>query len=455
MEWGELPSVVLLEIYDYLTVKDRLSSSSVCRNWRAPAFQVPLSDDELVLKLCSEADIPKVKFLARNFAVKVQEVSLTFDASSPNCLELVEEILGLLEDNTQLKSLRIRFSEETVVKNIFEEQANTNTLILRNYFLRKVLEPLHHVLQARNYLETFSFPFIQELANQGSVILSNLTKTSKVHSLQKLFLATVRNAASATGPSLFSAWNVNSFANIQMLSLDHDVLSDDVLSSLGVGNRYGGIKRLNLVAVLPNPAVSNIGWSKFVTNNPTCGVRLIVTGQQIALNHSSNLLFPSVPLTHFRTMNCKGIRMVYMNSLIRWNEKSLEHLEVIDEDYDWAEHYLSQEDSQEGEQFLDPFIYAAWRCPNLRTIKIGFRYCGHNLVGIARLKGSNLLCLEIPKSQVMYHNMSQLSQEVSKALGRKWRPMDEGGAGGKAKSTNCKIPRSIFHTMRAMKEDEA
>ena len=63
--------------------------------------------------------------------------------------------------------------------------------------------------------------------------------------------------------------------------------------------------------------------------------------------------------------------MAYMNSLIRWNEKSLEHLEVIDEDYDWNENYMSQEDMQAGDQFLDPFIYAAWRCANLRTIKIG------------------------------------------------------------------------------------
>lgn len=136
MEWSELPSVVLLEIYDYLSVKDRLNASVVCKNWRAPVFQVPLTNDELVLTLRSEADIPKVKFLARNFAVKVQEVSLLFDASNPNCLDLVEEILGLLEDNTQLKSFRVRFSEESLVKDIFNEHANTNTLILRNYFIK-------------------------------------------------------------------------------------------------------------------------------------------------------------------------------------------------------------------------------------------------------------------------------------------------------------------------------
>lgn len=59
-----------------------------------------------------------------------------------------------------------------------------------------------------------------------------------------------------------------------------------------------------------------------------------------------------------------------MNSLIRWNEKRLEHLELVDENYDWME-YMSQAEELEGDQFLDPFIYAAWRCPNLCTIKIG------------------------------------------------------------------------------------
>lgn len=51
-----------------------------------------------------------------------------------------------------------------------------------------------------------------------------------------------------------------------MLSLDHDVLSDNVLATLGMGNRLGGLKRLNLTAVQGNPAVTNVGWTKFVSN---------------------------------------------------------------------------------------------------------------------------------------------------------------------------------------------
>lgn len=51
-----------------------------------------------------------------------------------------------------------------------------------------------------------------------------------------------------------------------MLSLDHDVLSDNVLATLGMNNRVGGLKRFNLTAVRGNPDVSNAGWTKFVAN---------------------------------------------------------------------------------------------------------------------------------------------------------------------------------------------
>lgn len=108
------------------------------------------------------------------------------------------------------------------------------------------------------------------------------------------------------------------------------------------------------------------------------------------VNHSSNLLFPTVPLTHFRAMYCKGIRMACMNSLIRWNEKRLEHLELIDENYDWME-YMSQAEEMEGDQFLDPFIYAAWRCPNLRTIKIGRLTQCNNESGISKQRHLTIL----------------------------------------------------------------
>jgi len=87
-------------------------------------------------------------------------------------------------------------------------------------------------------------------------------------------------------------------------------------------------------------------------------------------DHNSNLCFPSTPLTHFRALYCHRIRMNMLNSMIMWNERRLEHLELVNENQDWMENII-QSANDIGDDFIDPFIYAAWRVKTLRTIKIG------------------------------------------------------------------------------------
>jgi len=134
MEWGELPTVVLVEVYKYLSIRDRLKASSVCRNWRLPGFQVPLSD-HLSLRLEGEEDIPRVRFLMQQFVYKVSYVSFTFNAVTPNCLDLVEEALVLLETNNSLKSLKLICSDNSLMEAV-ANKADTKALIRRKYFIK-------------------------------------------------------------------------------------------------------------------------------------------------------------------------------------------------------------------------------------------------------------------------------------------------------------------------------
>lgn len=53
-----------------------------------------------------------------------------------------------------------------------------------------------------------------------------------------------------------------------------------------------------------------------------------------------------------------------------WNERRLEHLELVNENEDWMENIIQSANVQGGD-FIDPFIYAAWRVRTLHTIKIG------------------------------------------------------------------------------------
>jgi hypothetical protein len=106
--WADLPNVVMVEVYkNLLSRTDRLNAASVCRNWRVPGFQVPLSDS-LTLKMTKgEKDVPKVSFMSQQFLCKVKHVTLFFDVSTQNCLNSVEQFITLLESNLILKTLKM------------------------------------------------------------------------------------------------------------------------------------------------------------------------------------------------------------------------------------------------------------------------------------------------------------------------------------------------------------
>lgn len=92
--------------------------------------------------------------------------------------------------------------------------------------------------------------------------------------------------------------------------------------------------------------------------SPTCRVRLTVYGGTGLVAHASNLIFPSTPLSHFRSYYSKDMRINFLNSMIGWNLESLEHLELVGDNYcNWMD-VLMQLDPDEN-QFLDPIIVCA------------------------------------------------------------------------------------------------
>jgi len=458
--WSDTPTVVLLEVFAYLPVQDRLNASAVCTNWRAPVFQAPLYD-KLELNLNNyELDRQKVTFLSSNFVHKVPTVHLKFNPISPSCLDLVGEILEKLAGNTGLRTLKLSYTEELLGSELFHDKS-MSALILRKYFSRKVIQPLLKVLQSKNCLKDLSCPLTQELMVYQPKLYSTLINTNKVYILENLFLPTIRSPSllKSSGEELSSTLvkssslditNIARFSNLQMLSIDHDILTDAILTIIGTGSACGGMKRLNLVAVKGNQNVSNAGWTNFIANNPKCGVRLTVMGGTLSFGHQANLIFPSVPITHFKALYCKEMSVSALNSLISWNENILEHLEFVNENFDWMDYIVADEINQN--EFIDPLIFAAWRCKQLSTIRIGYMYCGASLIGIARLKGPKLTCLEIPKSQVVHQDHYRLSNEISRALCRKWKPTDD--SGNKVRVRPRRVYNRIANTVRALVLDE-
>lgn len=62
----------------------------------------------------------------------------------------------------------------------------------------------------------------------------------------------------------------------------------------------------------------------------------------------------------------------------------------------------------------------AWRCKQLEELVLnGYEVDPHNIVGIARLRGPALKRLEVSHLEWT----PQLSEEISKQLGRDWTPL--------------------------------
>lgn len=72
--------------------------------------------------------------------------------------------------------------------------------------------------------------------------------------------------------------------------------------------------------------------------SPQCRVGLTLIGNGVIFDHDSNLIFQCIPITHFRALYCKELRMATLNSLISWNESSLELIELEHENYDWMDY---------------------------------------------------------------------------------------------------------------------
>jgi hypothetical protein len=130
-------------------------------------------------------------------------------------------------------------------------------------------------------------------------------------------------------------------------------------------------------------------------------------GSSGLVSTSSSLLFPSIPLTHFRLFYSQHVDVEALNLMFQWNEFRLQTLEIIDERYDWKE-LMSEQALREGYNFIDPLIFAVWRCRNLSCFRIGFTYEGHDLLGIAKLRHEGLKRFEIPSNLIRHRNMKKL-----------------------------------------------
>ncbi|KAH8042534.1 hypothetical protein HPB51_023862 [Rhipicephalus microplus] len=106
--FAALPSVVLVEIYEYLSFRDKLKASSTCRAWRDCLFH-PRFWTTLTIRLGRKRNAwRQAEFLAKKCGRFVRHFTLEFDCTSPQIVQQCIAVLALLGENRQLTSLCLR-----------------------------------------------------------------------------------------------------------------------------------------------------------------------------------------------------------------------------------------------------------------------------------------------------------------------------------------------------------
>lgn len=123
MEWENTPNVVLLKIYRCLSLSDRLSASATCSNWRRAVFQVPLIR-QLNLVLNSQTDPEKIHFFMDSSFCKLESLTITVDPMPQYTVELAKEVLTKLQSSHRLHTLKIRFTDNSLLRNTFHPRSH-------------------------------------------------------------------------------------------------------------------------------------------------------------------------------------------------------------------------------------------------------------------------------------------------------------------------------------------
>ncbi|KFM74832.1 F-box only protein 33, partial [Stegodyphus mimosarum] len=425
--WNNLPSIIIVEIFSFLTVKDRLNASSVCKAWRNNLFH-PKLWRKVVFQLnsCDNKTVNQnndgARFLAKHCGRFAREVVIEVNSSNPKDVQLCKDILKVLTFNNNLRALSIKPRSSRL-----EWSDYNDTLSLDQY-----LEFLIRIIKTAHCLEHLSLGCIEELLDLSEYFLTPLAEYQAA-CIRSLHLSSVKEV-----PGSYFIYDINSsifktFLNLECLSIDYDYISDQLLEILSQPHRRP-LRRLNIHVHSFHyrlPDISSSAWKQIRSCSPSLEVTINLLHFHNSPEHVHYILNSEMPLTHFRVYFSSGFNVEAITRIAFINNESLKSLVLVDE---------LNEDSTATSTFLsssiDPLIMLAWRCKRLTRMKIiGYEVGADSLIAISRLRGEQLQDLQIPVcciSTTQLEDSIQLTKEaaiqhmqreVSYGLQKPWRPL--------------------------------
>ncbi|KAF5271299.1 hypothetical protein FQR65_LT05314 [Abscondita terminalis] len=418
--WEYLPSVILFKIYSMLNVKDRINASSVCRYWRQNLYH-PIFWQEATFVI-DISNLAKNYYQSSVLARFVQNATVKFNSLSPQCVSGFIALLQSLSTNGNLKSLLLQPTHCRIEHKIFEFYSDE-----ANSLLTRLVQTC-----CRKSLQRFSIGGSEDLCQHIPQFLQ-LLAGSHPEKVSLLGLASVKYDSNYYPICDVKADLFTPFKNLQILSIDYDVLDDDFLDSLekasqlhrlivhvhGVGDDHEG--------------TSDEAWIRFKTVHPECQLRMsfIHAYDEQVIYMQDYILKSNMPLSHLKVFFCEHINLDVLNLLSTWYPVSLRSIVWVDsrsQDSQSASWNLIRRLGGPDANQPDPLVMAAWLCAKLEEIVLlGYKYFEEDLIAIARLRSDTLKILEVAADDVIdvndvYCDASSI-QEISQIIGKPWAPL--------------------------------
>nr|XP_056706937.1 F-box only protein 33 [Euleptes europaea] len=459
---GSLPSELVVHIFSFLAAPDRLRASAACSHWRDCLFYPALWPRlRLSLRVCP-AERPRLDFLMRKCGWFVRELRVQFaadnypsgggggasavceeaavaavaaDGEAPLCprwlellrtyLELVLCVLSSVRNNRNLQKLSL-FGDISILQ---QHGSISNTYLSKvdpdGKKIKQIQQLFEEILSNSRQLKWLSCGFMLQIVTPTS--LSSLSNPI-ANTMEHLSLLDNHIPGNTT---LITAVELERFVGLRSLALDFCDFTAEMARVLA-DNNHVPLYRLSLLVHNISVMHKSLEYMpededwKALTRNST-NLRVYIMAFDIKSDDMLRILKPSIPLEriHFDSyITCVSGAVVDLIS--RQYDKFLTHFILMNDVIDTSGFPDLSDNRTE-----DPLVLLAWRCTRLSLLAVhGYTVWAHNLIAIARLRGSDLKVLEVTEESIDFDQgeladqdvdpVHNLIEQVSLGLGRPW-----------------------------------
>nr|XP_033808529.1 F-box only protein 33 [Geotrypetes seraphini] len=454
---SSLPSELIVHIFSFLPAPDRLRASAACSRWRECLFYPALWPELRLNVRVSSAERPRLDFLMRKCGWFVRELRVEFaadnylsaaaaaagtggdaepeaDDAQPSLrwlddlrtyLEQVLCVLSSIKNNRNLQKLSLFGDISILQQNGSLSNAYLNKVDPGGKTIKQIQQLFEEILGNSRQLKWLSSGFMLEIVTPTS--LSSLSNPI-ANTIEHLSLLDNHIPGNTT---LITAVELERFVNLHSLALDFCDFTAEMARILASSNHVP-LHRLSLLVhniSLKNKSLDKMpedeDW-KALTRHST-NLRVYMMASDIKSDDMLRILKPSIPLEriHFDSY-ITSVSGAIVDLLSRQYAKFLTHFILMNDVLDMSEFPDLSDNRNE-----DPLVLLAWKCTRLSLLAVhGYTVWAHNLIAIARLRGSDLKVLEVTEESIDFDQgeladqdvdpVHNLIEQVSLGLGRPW-----------------------------------